>query len=45
MANATCLYADADMTRWRIKQWLFGQLQLAWAHRLHGPIRRSAFHY
>jgi hypothetical protein len=45
MAYATGLDADADMARRWIKQRLFGQLQLAWAHRLHGPIRRSAFHY
>ena len=45
MADPASLHTDADMARRRIKQRLFGQLQLAWAHRLHGPIRRGAFHY
>ena len=44
MAHATSLDADADVARRRIKQRLFGQLQLAWAHRLYGSIGRSALH-
>src|SRR5580658_9482598 len=44
MAYATGLDPNADMAGWRIKQWLFGQLQLAWAHCLNGPICRRAFH-
>jgi hypothetical protein len=38
MAYAASLDANADMTRRRIEQWFIGQLQLAWAHRLHRPI-------
>jgi hypothetical protein len=45
MAHAASLDTDADMALWRIDHRLFGQLELAWAHRLHGPICRSAFHY
>src|SRR5580700_3826757 len=38
MAHPTGLDADPDMTRRRIKQRLFGQLQLAWAYRVHRSI-------
>ena len=43
MAHAAGLDADADMARRWIKQRLFGQLQLARAHRMHGPIGRRRF--
>src|SRR5271156_7254922 len=39
MAHATGLDEDADMACRRIKQRLFGQLQLAWTDSMDGPIR------
>jgi hypothetical protein len=44
MAHTTGLDTEADMASWRIDQRFFGHFQLAFAHRLNGPVCRGAFH-
>src|SRR5712675_2073685 len=43
MAYAAGFDADADVARGRIKQWLFGQLQLAFAHHMNCAIGGHVF--